>query len=285
MGNYKTLNEMFFSINTNAGNVPTFFTKDTNKKFHGVTFRDAYTHGENLGLYLMSIGLNPGDKVGLMSDNRVEWAVADMAVLLNGAVNVPRGSDSTPQEIQYILEHSESKFCFIEHEKLLESVLPIIPQTSVTKLIVLDKDYKSKYDNVINVYDAIEKGKELRAAKLTDLLKRARDTKEDDLFTIIYTSGTTGLPKGVMLTHRNMIYNVVSIPPIVGLKKGDRVLSILPVWHIFERANDYSMVASGAAIYYTNVRDLRDDSKTLGKFIRRHQSQGGKIRAYSTTPI
>jgi long-chain acyl-CoA synthetase len=259
MGNYKTLNEMFFSINANTGNVPTFFTKDTNKKFHGVTFRDAYTQGENLGLYLMSLGLNPGDKVGLMSDNRVEWAVADMAVLLNGAVNVPRGSDSTPQEIQYILEHSESKFCFIEHGKLLDSVMPIIPQTSVTKIIVLDKDYKPKADNVINVYDAIEKGKELRSAKLAELMKRAKETKEDDLFTIIYTSGTTGLPKGVMLTHKNMIYNVVSIPPLVGLKKGDRVLSILPVWHIFERANDYSMIASGAAIYYTNVRDLRDD--------------------------
>ena len=259
MGNYKTLNEMFFSINSNAGNVPTFFSKDTNKKFHGVTFKDAYTQGEDLGLYLMSIGLNPGDKVGLMSDNRVEWAISDMAVLLNGSANVPRGSDSTPQEIQYILEHSESKFCFIENEKLLESVLPIIPKTSVTQLIVLDKDYKSKYDNVINVYDAIEKGKGLRSQKLNELLKRARDTKEDDLFTIIYTSGTTGLPKGVMLTHRNMVYNVISIPPIVGLKKGDRALSILPVWHIFERANDYSMVASGSALYYTNVRDLRDD--------------------------
>ena len=99
MGNYKTLNEMFFSINANAGNVPTFFTKDTNKKFHGVTFRDAYTQGENLGLYLMSLGINPGDKVGLMSDNRVEWAIADMSVLLNGAANVPRGSDSTRNSI------------------------------------------------------------------------------------------------------------------------------------------------------------------------------------------
>ena len=205
MGNFKTLNEMFFSINSNTGNVPTFFSKDTNKKFQGMTFRDAYTHGENVGLYLMSLGLNPGDKVGLMADNRVEWAIADMGVLLNGAANVPRGSDSTPQEIQYILEHSESKFCFIEHEKLLESVLPIIPKTSVSKIIVLDKDYKSKYDNVINIYEAIEKGKELRATKLTELLKRARDTKEDDLFTIIYTSGTTGLPKGVILTHKNMI--------------------------------------------------------------------------------
>ncbi len=258
MGNFKTLNEMFFSINSNFGNNLTYFTKDINKKFQGVTFKDTYTKAENLGLYLMSVGIEPGDKIGQMSDNSVEWAIADMAVLLNGAVNVPRGSDSTAGEIEYILEHSESKLCFIEHEKLLKTVEPVLSKTKVKQVIVLDPDFKST-SNILNITDAIEKGKALRKDKLNDLLKRAKETKEDDLFTIIYTSGTTGLPKGVMLSHKNMIFNVLSIPTLIGLKKGDRILSILPVWHIFERANDYAMVNSGAAIYYTNVRDLRDD--------------------------
>jgi long-chain acyl-CoA synthetase len=259
MGTYKTLNEMFFSINSNNGNSLTYFSKDSAKKFHGVSFREAYTQGENLGLYLLSLGVSPGDRVGQMSDNSTEWAIADMAVLLNGACNVPRGSDSTAAEIEYILSHSEAKVCFIEHEKLLKTVLPIIPKTNVKQIIVLDRDYKPKEENVIGINEAIEKGKALRSSNLNELLKRARETKEDDLFTIIYTSGTTGLPKGVMLTHKNMIYNVATIPNLVGLKKGDRVLSILPVWHIFERANDYAMIASGAGLYFTNVRDLRDD--------------------------
>lgn len=250
---------MFIATNANFGNMPMFFSKDSNKKFQGITFKDAFTRAENLGIYLMSIGINPGDKVGLMSDNRFEWAVADMATLLTGAANVPRGSDSTPQEIQYILEHSESKACFIEHEKLLKAVQPILGSTGVKQVIVLDPSYISKDDSILNIDQAIAKGAEQRSAKLSELLKRARDVKEEDLFTIIYTSGTTGLPKGVMLTHRNMVYNNVEVPPMVGLRKEDRALSILPVWHIFERAIDYSVYAVGAAIYYTNIRDLRDD--------------------------
>src|SRR6185295_210033 len=105
---------MFLLTNMENGDRPTFFSKNAKKEFHGDTFKDVFTAAEDAGLGLMDLGLAPGDKVGLMADNRVEWSIADMAVLLNGAVNVPRGSDSTPQEIQYILEHSESKFCFIE---------------------------------------------------------------------------------------------------------------------------------------------------------------------------
>jgi len=260
MPKFRTLNEMFLLKNVEFGDQQTYFTKDSKKQFHGVTYREAFTAGENAGLGLMELGVGPGDKVGLMSDNRVEWAIVDFAVLLNGAANVPRGSDSTPQEIQYILEHSESKICFIEHEKLLESVLPIIDKTKVTKLIVLDKAFKTTDPSkVISLQDLIEMGKAVRSSKHSELIKRAKSTTEEDLFTIIYTSGTTGMPKGVMLTHRNMIYNVITVPPMVDLRKGDRSLSILPVWHIFERAMYYGIISGGASIYYTNIRDIRDD--------------------------
>ncbi len=86
---------------------------------------------------------------------------------------------------------------------------------------------------------------------------------KDDLFTIIYTSGTTGNPKGVMLTHQNMMYNVIEVPKMVGLRKGDINLSILPVWHVFERAVDYAMIYVGAPLSYTNIRDLRDDFQKI----------------------
>ncbi|MCB1143406.1 MAG: long-chain fatty acid--CoA ligase [Leptospiraceae bacterium] len=260
MPKFRTLNEMFLLRNVEFGDQLTFFSKDAKKQYQGVSLRDVYTQSEYAGLGLMGMGLEPGDRVGLMSDNRVEWAIADISVLLNGAVNVPRGSDSTAQEIQYILEHSESKFCFIEHEKLLNAVLPIIDKTAVTKIIVLDKQFK-KSDNpkVMTLAELIESGKKLKNEKHSELVKRAKNTTEDDLFTIIYTSGTTGLPKGVMLTHKNMVYNINHVPRMVDMRKGDRMLSILPVWHIFERAIDYAIVAEGAAIYYTNIRDLRDD--------------------------
>ncbi len=259
MKNFTTINQAIYNALEQNRNTKLFFSKNANKEFQGTSLGDVVTHGENLGIALMELGLSPLEKVGLMADNRVEWAIADFAVLFNGAVNVPRGSDSTPQEIEYILEHSESKFCFVEHEKLFQSLSSIRSKTKVEKWIILDPNYNSKEDNVYNIKDLISKGESLRKDKLPALTKRCNETKSEDLFTIIYTSGTTGLPKGVMLTHQNMVYNIKEVPPMVGLKNRDRALSILPVWHIFERAIDYAMIVTGCAIYYTNIRDLKDD--------------------------
>lgn len=260
MATYRTLCEMFLLKNSEYDPNPMFYSKDSKKVFQGQTFREVFTQAENAAIGLMELGIEPKDKVGLMSDNRVEWAIADMAVILNGAADVPRGSDSTPQEIQYILEHSESKVCFVETEKLAYSILPILDKTPVTKLIILDKSFKAGSDSrLMSLNDLISIGQSHRGAKYAELIRRAKATNEEDLFTIIYTSGTTGMPKGVMLTHKNIMYNINVVPPMVDLRKGDRALSILPVWHIFERAIDYALIKEGAYIYYTNIRDLRDD--------------------------
>ncbi len=258
MKNFTTLNDVFAYAQKNFGKKEIFYSKDSNKQFKGRTFSDVYRASENLALSLLQMGLKPGDRVGLMADNRVEWAIADISVLLNGAVNVPRGSDSTPQEIEYILTHSESRYCFVEHEKLYESLKPILPNTKVEKVIILDPSFSSKDDKALPMSLLITEGENLRK-NLPSLELRTKQVKPDDLFTIIYTSGTTGMPKGVMLSHQNMVYNVVKVPPKVGLSSSDTCLSILPVWHIFERAIDYAVIAEGASIAYTNVRDLRDD--------------------------
>jgi long-chain acyl-CoA synthetase len=256
---FTTINEMFLYSLSKYGNSPMYFSKDSNKDFQGVPLKDLFHKAQNVSLCLMEMGLEPGDKIGLMSDNRFEWALADIASLIAGGVNVPRGSDSTPQEIEYILSHSGSKFCFVEHEKLLSSILPIIEKTPVEKLIVLDPKYKSNNEKVLTLTGLIEKGETLRSSRLNELEKRTKAVKPDDLLTIIYTSGTTGQPKGVMLTHKNMVYNVTEVPPMIGLAKSDKALSILPVWHIFERAMYYGIISCGIPYHYTNIRDLRDD--------------------------
>lgn len=259
MNSYQTINEAILYSLGKYGDRELFFSKNTQKEFQGETLKSVFHKAENLGLSLIDMGLKPQEKVGLMADNKLEWAIADFAVLINGAVDVPRGSDSTPQEIEYILNHSESRFCFVENEKLLKSLLPIQSKTHVEKWIVLDPAFSNETETVLSLHNLVKKGESLRGQHLSELHKRMKETKESDLFTIIYTSGTTGLPKGVMLTHRNMVYNMIHVPPMVGLKPGDRGLSILPVWHIFERAMDYAIIACGASMYYTNVRDLRDD--------------------------
>lgn len=262
MKNFTTLNDVFYYAKRTYGSKEMFFAKDSNKNFKGRTFSDIFQEAENLALSLLQLGLQPGDRIGLMADNRTEWAIADIATLLNGAVNVPRGSDSTAQEIEYILSHSESKYCFVEHEKLYDSLKPIFSNTKVEKVIILDPNFQSKDPMVVNLSTLVKEGETLRK-NLPSLELRSKQVKPDDLFTIIYTSGTTGMPKGVMLTHQNMVYNVVKVPPRVGLKSSDRTLSILPVWHIFERAIDYAIIAEGASIAYTNIRDLRDDFQKI----------------------
>lgn len=262
MKNFTTLNDVFYYAKRTYGSKEMFFAKDNAKNFKGRTFSDIFHEAENLALSLLQLGLQPGDRIGLMADNRTEWAIADIATLLNGAVNVPRGSDSTAQEIEYILSHSESKYCFVEHEKLLDSLKPIFSKTKVDKVIILDPNFVSNDPFVINMATLVKEGEGLRK-NLPSLELRSKQVKPDDLFTIIYTSGTTGMPKGVMLSHQNMVYNVVKVPPRVGLKSSDRTLSILPVWHIFERAIDYAIIAEGASIAYTNIRDLRDDFQKI----------------------
>ncbi|XDD52670.1 long-chain fatty acid--CoA ligase [Leptospira sp. WS4.C2] len=262
MKNFTTLNDVFYYANRAYGSKEMFFGKDSGKNFVGRTFSDIFHKAENLALSLLQMGIQPGDRIGLMADNRTEWAIADIATLLNGAINVPRGSDSTPQEIEYILSHSESKYCFVEHEKLYDSLKPILSTTKVEKVIILDPGFKSKDTLAVPMETLIADG-ETHRKNLPSLELRSKQVKPDDLFTIIYTSGTTGMPKGVMLTHQNMVYNVVKVPPRVGLKSTDRTLSILPVWHIFERAIDYAIIAEGASIAYTNIRDLRDDFQKI----------------------
>ncbi|MCW7503925.1 AMP-dependent synthetase/ligase [Leptospira paudalimensis] len=262
MKNFTTLNDVFYYAKRTYGSKEMFFAKDNAKNFKGRTFSDIFHEAENLALSILQMGLQPGDRIGLMADNRTEWAIADIATLLNGAVNVPRGSDSTAQEIEYILSHSESKYCFVEHEKLYDMLKPIFSNTKVEKVIILDPNFVSKDSFAMSLTSLVKEGESLRK-NLPSLELRSKQVKPDDLFTIIYTSGTTGMPKGVMLTHQNMVYNVVKVPPRVGLRSSDRTLSILPVWHIFERAIDYAIIAEGASIAYTNIRDLRDDFQKI----------------------
>lgn len=256
---FNTLNEVFYQANDLYGTKKMFFGKNEKKEFVGTTFGDALKAAENLGIALMELGVKPGDHVGLLADNRVEWIIADMAVILNGAADVPRGTDVTTEEIKYIMTHAECALCIVENEATLRKLQTVIADTTVKTVIVLDPKFKDGSENILTLKQLVEKGAALRDSKLAELRKRADAVKSDDLYTIIYTSGTTGLPKGVMLSHGNIVYNINEVPKAIGLRSDDSMMSLLPVWHIFERAVDYGAIAKGIPIYYTNVRDVRDD--------------------------
>ncbi|MBK8399382.1 MAG: AMP-binding protein [Leptospiraceae bacterium] len=240
------------------GTLPAFFSKNEKKEYKPTNYKDLYEMGLNLGEALIDLGVNARDKVGFIADHRLEWAVIDAGILMTGAADVPRGTDVTETELEYILNHSESKVLFVENDKVLEKFSKVKSKTSVKTVIMIDPNAKGG-SGVLKLYDLIEKGSKLRAGGTKKVEARVADIKPDDLFTLIYTSGTTGQPKGVMLMHSNMMHQVNDMVPLLEISSKDRVLSILPVWHIFERVFMYAAVSRGASTYFTNVRDMRED--------------------------
>jgi long-chain acyl-CoA synthetase len=254
----KNVAEVYKESAEKYGNLPSFFSKDEKKHFQSVNYKELYEMSINLAEALIELGVQARDKIGLIADHRLEWVVTDAAILFTGSADVPRGTDVTEAELEYILEHSESKVLFVENDKVLEKFNRVKAKTSVKTVIMMDSK-ASGGSGVLKLNDLIEKGKKLREGGSKKAEARIADIKPDDLLTLIYTSGTTGKPKGVMLMHSNLMHQIDDVTPLLQSNSKDRFLSILPVWHIFERAFMYVAIFSGSSTYFTNVRDMRED--------------------------
>ncbi len=253
------LAELYKESAAKFGNKPAFFSKDEKKQYKPTSYKELLEQGHALAEALIEMGVNARDFVGLMADHRAEWAISDCGILMTGAANVPRGTDVTETELEYILNHSEAKVVFVEHEKMLDKLKKVKSKLPNLKtIIMMDPAFKGG-DGVLKLSDLIEKGRKLISAGTNKSAERISGIKPDDLFTLIYTSGTTGQPKGVMLAHSNMMFQLTDILPVLKIQPDSKFLSILPVWHIFERVFLYGSVYLGAATYFTNVRDLRED--------------------------
>ena len=252
------LAELYREVAEKYGSLPAFFSKDEKKQYQSTNYKDLYEMGLGLGEALIDLGVKARDKVGFIADHRLEWVIVDAGILMTGAADVPRGTDVTETELEYILIHSEAKVLFVENDKVLEKFNKVKSKTSVKTVIMIDPKAKGAA-GVLKLYELIEKGNKLRISATKKVEARIADIKPDDLFTLIYTSGTTGAPKGVMLMHSNMMHQVIDVVPTLEISSKDRVLSILPVWHIFERVFMYAAISTGASTYFTNVRDMRED--------------------------
>jgi long-chain acyl-CoA synthetase len=253
--------ELYREAATRYKSLPAFATRKTELDWEPVSFEELYERGLNLATGLIEMGVNAREHVGLFADNRFEWILADYGVQLCGAVDVPRGRDVTDNELSYIIDHADIKVAFVENRTLLERIENLKPELPKLKEIILmdpraeASEGVEKLDNVVKLGEALRKHGDTRAEE------RIENIKSEDLFTLIYTSGTTGKPKGVMLTHANMMSQVKVIP--ISLNCTDRVLSILPIWHIFERVFEVFTIACGVCTYYSNIRNLADDLKNV----------------------
>ncbi len=221
-----------------------------NNSWQTYSSRDLKEITENLSLAFLKAGISRGDKVAIISNNRPEWNFVDLALQQIGAISVPMYPTITTEDYRYIFEHAEVKMVFVGDQEILEKVKAANPELKVFSFQQLDgvdfwKDFMKSGEN----------------GDLQILEDSKASVQTDDLFTIIYTSGTTGRPKGVMLSHKNVLSNVMSVSEIVILEKGkDKVLSFLPLCHIFERTASFCYLKMGISIYYAESLDLIGDN-------------------------
>jgi long-chain acyl-CoA synthetase len=197
--------------------------------------------------------------VGLISENRKEWLLADLGLLAIGAADVPRGCDTMAQEMVFILKTVEAPVSIFENVSQLKKVVPHLDELPKLKTIILfdppeDSDTIEnlpKGISLLSFTEVLEKGKaalEKHRKHIDSVIKKA---EPDDLATIIFTSGTTGEPKGVMISHWNFLSQALYIDNKIGIKPGDIWLCVLPVWHSFERVMQYISIANGTALAYS----------------------------------
>ena len=226
-------------------------------------------------LGLEALGVRKGDRVGILSENRPEWTFADLGILSLGAAGVPIYPTSSAQEIAYILENAGIEILFVstagQFEKIKETAGP---NPKIRKLILFDRPAApaggpvspaggpaSPEEKVLSLAELEEAGRRENLNNAGLYRQRVEAVRPGDLATIIYTSGTTGPPKGVMLTHRNFIFNYLGAREVIPVYEDDIALSFLPLSHVFERlAGYYYMLACGATIAYAeNMQTVAED--------------------------
>lgn len=252
---------------------------------------------QHVALGLAALGIRRGDRVALLSENRPEWSIADLAILSLGAVNVPIYTTQAVDQVRYILTDSGTRAMFISNRRLYKHSRKGIERLGfLEKLIFFDDLEGEDVEHSMSLQTLEEAGKNRlleQPEAFDDLLHRVQP---EDLATIIYTSGTTGEPKGVMLSHNNFISNVLSITDGLPITSSDVALSVLPLSHIFERTGFYVFCYNGVSVYYTasfdqvgeNLREVRPTvmtavprlfEKVYHRIVKKGMSQKGWKRA------
>ncbi len=252
---FTTIPELFDFVMNDFGKKqtkPCLMQKESGK-YKDISYQEVYDQTESFAFGLLSLGVKREDKVAIIGENRPEWVYSDMAIIGVGAVNVPLYPISTADTIQYILNDSESVGIVVSNKFHMNKVLKVRDKCPKLKFIVVmnNKDDISGNENVYTFEQVQEMGKSYKAENPNLFSENLKIADKDALATIIYTSGTTGEPKGVMLTHYNIMSNVNSAHKVFEMSDKDVFLSFLPLCHIFERmAGYYTAFACGATIAY-----------------------------------
>ncbi len=239
----KTIPELFDYLTDVFGkttNKSVMFRK-VNDKFEGISYGEFKEETEKFAFGLAALGIKKDDKIAIISENRPEWIYSDMAILGLSAIDVPVYPSLTSESIEFILANSESKGVIVSNKFQLNKILKIRDNLKNLQFIILlnEKDIIPDKLSLYTFKDVQEMGNIYKNNHPKHFSESRKEVKENDVCTIIYTSGTTGEPKGVILTHKNILSNVHAALQSFPIYESDVFLSFLPLCHIFERMAGY----------------------------------------------
>ena len=226
------------------------FNFKENNSWQSISTKQFITDANKVSSSLLALGVQPNDKIAVITaSNNPNWHILDIGILQIGAQNVPLYATLSEKDYAYILNHSDAKYCFVSDASLYQKVKSVASKTQLQNIFSLDEiqtDYS--WNSFLKIGE-----NEDHQSKIT-ALKNA--IKPEDLATIIYTSGTTGIPKGVMLSHKNIVFTVFKTAQKIDLERGaNRIVSYLPICHIFERSASYYNLYMGFEIYFAESID------------------------------
>ncbi len=244
--NLRTVNDVFFTV-VQRDSARVMLTRE-NGVWKPISARQLRTWVHATARQLQTWGIGKGDRVVILSENRPEWAIADFACLLLGAVDVPIYATQTPEQCLYTLQNSEARIAFVSTRKQYEKVAAILGQTRIEYTVLMDQ--APDIAEVVPMWSFLRDTPQEADAEL-DVIGEL--IEPDDLATLIYTSGTTGTPKGVMLTHGNLAANINVSLDMYDMGKEDLCVSFLPLSHVTARHLDYALFNAGVPVAYCPV--------------------------------
>ncbi|NCO75589.1 MAG: long-chain fatty acid--CoA ligase [Cyanobacteria bacterium] len=255
--NYSHLNslgEMWDLLVSNFGDIVAL-SDPHSKPNVNLTYKEVEKNIKQFANSLQFLNINSGGKIALFADNSPRWLIADQGIIYNGCADAVRSSQADKKELLYILDHSDSIVLVIQDLATLNKLNPEIKEFKLKAIILLsDEVIEEEFSQPIyNFQQFIALGINHSFIPVS--------VNINDLATLIYTSGTTGQPKGVMLSHRNLLHQMRYLETVIKPLPCHRILSILPSWHSYERAAEYFLLSRGTTLIYTNIRYFKQDLK------------------------
>ena len=232
-------------------------------EWRSISSAEMLDRAENIALGLYSLGLRKGDKTAILASNSPEWTLTDAGCQLAGIIDAPIYTTLAPDSVRYIINDSGAKVLFLENQECFERIKEILSECASLEKIVFFESAEA--ENAISLKSLESEGAKLKTQNPELINQLAEAVASGDVATLIYTSGTTGEPKGVMLSHSNLISNIIDAGEKYKFSQRDVPLSVLPLSHVFERTGMYLYISNGMGVFYAesieraadNLREVR----------------------------